>query len=320
MMEAEDLVVAKDFRAARTIVEDLIKNNPLMDDKTLPGTTDWEINYYKMQAKNPRPHFGEPGLYAHLRMLDEITKVGISKPMLGKTSIQMAIVMPACTDIAPESGPTLVNQRLSSEIEANDYSVVRQSLRLFQSYVLAISGGELSLELNFYKVNTDKCFQIKKDTEYLGGNFSEPLLQLPKGVAEKTDMFWLIYPNDISKGARIGYSSGISIFGGQKPVLLSEDDWIIKKRAPLQGVGPRTEIERRVYMSEWLQHEFFHHLFLSWPEFKLEGDKNHEWFDRNYWQKDFVGKIEEDYYSEALNKRLYKATPSIAQKLQRANK
>ncbi len=320
LLEAEDKVVAKDFQGARVIVEDLIKKNPLMDDNTVIGNNIWDINYSKMQAKNPLPHLGEPGPYAYLRMLDEITRVGVSgKSMLGKTTIQMAIVMPKCTDIIPQEGPTLLNHPLNPEIEADDYKVVRQSLRLFQSYLLAISGGELSLELKFYKIN--KCFQINKEKDYLGGNFSEPLLQLPEGVVEKTDMFWLIYPNDIDKGAKINYKSGITWFGDKrKPVFMCEDDWIIKKRAPLQGVGSRTEVERRIYLSEWFQHEFFHHLYSSYSELKLEGKDNHEWFNRNYWQKDFVGKIEEDYYSESLRKRFYNQPISIAQKLQTANK
>lgn len=320
LLEAEDKVVAKDFQGARVIIEDLIKKNPLMDDNTVPGDNIWDINYNKMQLKNPRPHLGEPGPYAYLRMLDEITRVGVSgKSMLGKTSIQMAIVMPVCTDITPQEGPTLLNHPLNPEIEADDYKVVRQSLRLFQSYLLAISGGELSLKLNFYKIN--KCIQINKETEWLGRGFNAPLLQLPKDVTEKTDMFWLIYPNDIDKGAKINYKSGLSWFGDKrKPVFMCEDDWIIKKRAPDQGVGPRTEVERRIYLSEWFQHEFFHHLYSSYRELKLEGDANHEWFDRNYWQKDFVGKIEEDYYSESLRKRFYNQPISIAQKLQLADK
>lgn len=159
--------------------------------------------------------------------------------------------------------------------------------------MLAISGGELSLELNFYKI--DKCLQINKEKGYLGGNFTEPLLQLPKG--------------------------GLSWFGDKsKPVFICEDDCILKKTAPSQGVGFRTEAERRMYLPEWLQHEFFHHLFTSWPDLNLEKDGNHQWFDRSKWPADFTGKIEEDYYSEALNKRLYQLIPSIAQRLQRADK
>ena len=317
LLEAEDKVAAEDFKGARVIVDELIKKYPLMENNQSDNNA-WWVNYFKMTLRSPSPHFGEPGMYAHLRMLDDITQMGVSKASFSKTTLRMAVVMPACTDIVPEQGPTLTNERLSPEIEANDFAVLRQSLRLFQSYVMAISGGELRLELKFYKI--EKCFQIKPETRYLGGNFNEPLLQLPQGEAEKADMFWLVYPNHYDKGAKITFSSGISLFyGTDKPVFMCDDDWITKKRPEQGGGGTRTEVERRMYLPEWFQHEFFHHLFRSWPEFGLE-KTSHQWNDKSTWPADFTGRVEEDYYAEALNKRLYKATPSIAQKLQRATK
>ncbi len=315
LLDAEDKVAAEDFKGARVIVDELIKKFPLMDNNT-PGGNAWWVNYSKMYLRNPRPHFGEPGLYAHLRMLDEITKMGVSKTLLGKTTLRMAVVMPACTDIVPEQGPTLTNERLSPEIEANDFAVVRQSLRLFQSYLLAISGGELRLELKFYK--TEKCLQIKPP-RYLLDSFNTPLDQLPQGEAAKADMFWLIYPNHFDKGAEISFKGGVSSYGNGKPLFMSEDDWIIKKKAPQQGSGGRTEVERRMYLPEWVQHEFFHHLMSSWSELGLP-NTDQQWADISTWPADFTGILEEDFYSEALKKRLYKATPSIAQKLQRATR
>ena len=317
LLDAEDKVAAEDFKGARLIVDELIKKYPLMDNNT-PGGNAWWINYSKMYLRNPRPHFGEPGLYAHLRMLDDITKMGVSKTLLGKTILRMAIVMPTCTDIVPESGPTLTNERLSPEIEANDFAVVRQSLRLFQSYLLAISGGELRLELKFYKI--EKCLQIKPETRYLLGSFTTPLDQLPEGEAKKADMFWLIYPNHFDKGAEITFKGGMSSYDSGKPLFMSEDDWIIKKRAPQQGSGSRTEVERRMYLPEWVQHEFFHHLMSSWKQELGLPNTDKEWADNRTWPADFTGILEEDFFSEALNKRLYKATPSIAQKLQLATK
>jgi hypothetical protein len=313
LLEAEDKVFVKDYRGARVIVEALIAKYPLMKNDQPDNV--WGGNYATGNGKSTRPHLGEPGAYAHLRMLDDITKVGVSKPLPGTTPLQMAIVMPVCSDIVPKTGPTLLNRRLSPEIGADSYEVVRQSLRLFQSYILAISGGELRLELNFYKI--DSCTQINKITGY---DYNAPIRQLPSGVVEKTDMFWLIYPSDLNVGSDAGGGSGMGGFEASgKPVFISEDDWVIKKRDPDQGGGSRTEVERRIYLPEWVQHEFFHHLFSSWPELKLE-ETGHQWFDKSKWPADFTGKIEEDYYSEALNKRLYKATPSITQKLKRANK
>ena len=313
LLDAEDKVVAEDYKGARVIVDELIKKYPLMGQ---PGDNVWYDNYSKLAARNPNPHFGEPGLYAHLRMLDEITKIGVSKTLLGKTSLRMAVVMPACTDIVPERGPTLTNERLSEEIEKNDFAVVRQSLRLFQSYLLAISGGELRLELKFYK--TEKCLQIKPPRHLLG-SFSTPLDQLPQGEAEKADMFWLIYPNNRDKGAEITFTGGMSSYGTGRPLFIGDDYSVIKKIAPQQGSGSRTEVERRMYLPEWVQHEFFHHLMASWPELKLP-NTDIDWANNRTWPSDFIGKVEEDFYSEALNKRLYTASPSIVQILKRATR
>lgn len=310
LLEAEDKVLAEDYKAARVIIDALIAKYPLNDDV-------WWTIFRTGESKNTRPHLGEPGAYAHLRMLDDITKVGVSKVLPGNTPIQMAVVIPACSDILPKTGPKLPTRNLNPEIQADSYEVVRQSLRLFQSYILAISDGELRLELNFYKI--DSCTQIDKVKGY---NYNEPIRQLPPGVVEKTDMFWLIYPGDLNVGSDAGGGSGMGGFGAPlKPVFISEDDWVIKKRDPDQGGGARTAVERRMYLPEWIQHEFFHHLFRSWPELKLE-ETDHQWFDKSNWPTDFTGKVEkeEDYFSEALNKRLYQVTPSIAKMLKRATK
>jgi hypothetical protein len=316
LLEAEDKVFAADYKGARAIVDDLIAKYPLTDNN-LSSASVWWSNYGTGYIKSPRPHLGEPGAYAHLRMLDDITKVGVKKTLTGNTPIRMAIVMPACSDTIDKTGKKLLNERLSQEIKDNSYEVVRQSLRLFQSYILAISGGELRLELDFHQV--ESCFQIKAETGYVFGNYNTPISQLPSEAIKKADMFWLIYPTDFDANLDVGGGSAIGGFEGGKPVFMSEDDWVIKKRAPDQGAGARTEVERRMYLPEWVQHEFFHHLFSSWPELGLE-KTGHQWFDKKNWPADFVGKDEEDYYSEALNKRLYNVTPSIAVKLQKAGK
>jgi hypothetical protein len=311
LLEAEDKVFAKDYKAARTIVDALIAKYPLMNNTKSSENIWWE-NFSSARNKKPMPHLGEPGPYAHLRMLDDITNFGTKNSLPGTTPIQMAIVMPVCSDIVLKSGATFKNERLSPEIVADDYKVVRQSMRLFQSYILAMSKGELRLELSFYKINS--CIQIDKTVF----DAQAPIRQLPPGVIEKSDMFWMIYPTDYDKNME-ELGGGMGEFE-QKPLFICDDDWLFKKKSAEQGGGIRTEVERRMYIPEWVQHEFFHHLNSSWPEFKLDGEGFHRWFDRNYWAEDFVGLSEEDYFSESLRKRLYNATPSIAQKLQRAKK
>jgi hypothetical protein len=303
---AEDKVLTKDYQGARTIIDKLLAKYPLSDDQ-------WSSIESTGQSRTTRPHLGEPGVYAHVRMLDDITKIGIAKPLSGSTSTQLTVILPECSDITPVTGPTVFNHRLSPEIEENSFEAVRQSLRLFQSYILAITQGEVRLEANIYKA--PNCFQYDaKVGVYPEGPIRALMRQLPTGVVAKSDIFWLIYPSDYSITS--GDGGGVLSYG--QPVFISEDDWVIKKRAD-QGGGFRTDVERRIYLAEWWQHEFFHHLFRIWPGLGLER-ASHQWFDRATWPEDFIGRSdrEEDYYSEALNKRLYKATPSIAEGIKQA--
>jgi hypothetical protein len=221
-------------------------------------------------------------------MLDDITKVGVTKTLTGTKPIRMTIVMPACSDTIDKGGKQLLKELLSKEIEDDSYKAVRQSLRLFQSYILAISGGELRLELSFHKV--DSCFQIKAETGYVGGNFAPLIRQLPASVIDKSDMFWLIYPSNYDVDLDVGVSGRMGGFAGGQPVFISEDDWVIKKRGPSQGSGARTEVERRMYLPEWVQHEFFHHLANSWPELNLKNDDVRR-FDLTTWPKDYKGRV-----------------------------
>ncbi len=70
-------------------------------------------------------------------------------------------------------------------------------------------------------------------------------------------------------------------------------------------------------MPQWLQHEFFHHLFGLYPLAALEAS-SHQWFDRRTWPADFRGYLEADYYAEALEKRLRSAQPPLCISLRAA--
>jgi hypothetical protein len=100
------------------------------------------------------------------------------------------------------------------------------------------------------------------------------------------------------------------------PCFIGDDRWLVRK-PPHLGVGLYSDEERRAYLPQWLQHEFYHHLFRIYPEFKLE-EKSHQWFDRKTWPSDFEGRFEADYYHEALHKRLQTASPPLCVKLRYA--
>jgi hypothetical protein len=93
------------------------------------------------------------------------------------------------------------------------------------------------------------------------------------------------------------------------PFFIIDDRWLVRK-PPHIGTGEYSSIERSAYLPQWLQHEYFHHLFRTYPEFGLE-DTPHQWFDLGTWPPDFVGLYEADYFHEALVKRLQTATPPL---------
>jgi uncharacterized protein (TIGR02246 family) len=71
-------------------------------------------------------------------------------------------------------------------------------------------------------------------------------------------------------------------------------------------------------LPQWFQHEFFHHLFRSYPELKLELE-DHQWFDHRNWPADFEGRLEADYFAESVHKRFQKtANPPLDTKLRYA--
>jgi hypothetical protein len=263
--------------------------------------------------------------YYGLRMLDEITARAEKANASSARTVFMTVVMPKCAEgmrptQADLSAGEAVRLSLDPTLAANDHFVIRQALRIFQHYVWAISGGDLRLEPRF--VTVDECVRVvyRGDPTYSGiDNANAAIDQVAEDVEATTDMWWVLYPSNVPAGPAFDDTTFITggMGGrGRAPVFISDDLWLVRKPAHL-GRGPYTDVERRVYSPQWLQHEFFHHLFRTWPELGLEA-QGHQWFDRETWPDDFVGAWEPDYYAEALRKRLYQATPSIANALKTA--
>ena len=76
---------------------------------------------------------------------------------------------------------------------------------------------------------------------------------------------------------------GSSPRGG--PMFICDDLFFFDKQ-PILEADAFTKIEQRCYAPNWLQHEFFHHLYKIFPSF----DKNpqgleptlHAWFDKSF--------------------------------------
>lgn len=92
--------------------------------------------------------------------------------------------------------------------------------------------------------------------------------------------------------------------------------WLTRK-PPHLGSGPYSDVERNIYLPQWLQHEFFHHLYRTYPEFGLEAT-SHQWFSLANWPSDFVGRFEPDYYHESVFRRLQGAQEPMAAALRYA--
>jgi len=131
---------------------------------------------------------------------------------------------------------------------------------------------------------------------------------VPAEIRNTTDWWWLIYPSHVPE-QYADFERTEFITGGMgagpdhaSPCFIIDDRWLTRK-PPHIGFGAYTDIERRAYLPQWLQHEFMHHLFRIYPEFGLE-DAGHQWFDRTTWPTDFEGRFEPDYLAEAMHKRL----------------
>ena len=136
-------------------------------------------------------------------------------------------------------------------------------------------------------------------------------------LAGETDIWWVVTPSGVvgeeEELGRHFITGGMGLSRDGRPLILSDDLWFIRKPNHM-GRGEWTEAEVRSYHPQWFQHEFMHHLFRRWPEFRLEVE-GHQWFDRATWPDDFEGLHEADYYAEAITRRLLNAELPLAEGL-----
>ena len=314
VMTAEDRVTAGDFAGARAIVDQFIDQYPFSDGAWGGATYPGGLN------------LGRPAGHASMRMLDEITRQGLANQGKESQPLTMTIVTSDCAEgfqpTTPERTDRIpVSHTLDPLIEANNYRVMRQGAQLFQQYIHAITDGERHLQLQFVPQN-EMCTIVNSPTtgRWIGANnTTEMLAALPEHVKDSTDLYWFVYPSNIPETPVFEGFEFISSATNRyqdRMVFMMDDRWILKKPLHL-GTGTTSEVERRLYHPQWMQHEYFHHLFLSeFSEFRLEAT-SHSWFNLANWPDDFERppSREADYYSEAVNKRFYGATPSAAERL-----
>jgi hypothetical protein len=204
---------------------------------------------------------------------------------------------------------------LEPALSADDYRIIRQSLWLFGEYVAAITDGRLALRVEFLplpQVTVPVSVSTDRNGHLLAGladGAKEHVWKsIPEPVKSRTDWWWILYPSVVPE-RYADFASTEFVTGGMgggpdgaSPCFVIDDRWLTRK-PPHLSHGPFTDTEREAYLPQWLQHEFFHHLFGTYPEFGLE-KTSHQWFDHKTWPEDFRGSIEPDYYAEAVHKRL----------------
>jgi hypothetical protein len=206
---------------------------------------------------------------------------------------------------------------LLPDLQANNEFIVHQSARLFCEYITAITEGRLVVTLGFLSMpNLTVPGIVNAEPNTVAGIDGPGYGQIWNAVASDvkavTDWWWIIYPSFVPEQfpdfASTEFVTGGMGGGpdGRTPCFIVDDRWLTRK-PPHLGKGEMHQLERRAYLPQWLQHEFFHHLFARYPEFRLETERGHDWFDRSTWPADFEGQFEADYYAEALHKRLQRA-------------
>jgi len=316
-IQAEDAIKTGNYTQAKTLVDDLFTTYP-------KGTNQWWNIFNAPNGAN----VGTPHAYYGLRMMEDVVDFGLNgNPNVKAKKVNMKIVLVACSEgIQPTNNTelkngtgTFVTHEIDPLLKADDYRIVRQSLDFFTKYITAITKGSIEVNIEFVELN-DLCLPVKVTTTkpYLAYDNIELVWGEMNQVAKDSADWWMvIYPShvpefpDFDNESFITGGMGSDYKGG--PVFIADDKWIVRKPAHL-GKGNYSDIERRIYLPQWLQHEFFHHLYRIYPDLKLEVN-GHDWFNLNFWPPDFEGQFETDYYSETLHKRLQLDCVPLATKL-----
>ena len=281
-------------------------------------------------------NIGSPPCYYALRMLTDMTEWRVSHPderAAPRTARLTVLVVGRSHGVEPRNLAELtagtgipVRHSLDERVEHAGYRAVHESLRLFEEYALAITQGKLAVETRILPLPD---LDLPVHASVNGGHYfaslddaAQVFESVPQAEIEATDWWWILYPSHVPEQYP-AFQHAEFITGGMgtgaegfSPFFIIDDRWIVRK-PPHIGTGEYSDVERSVYLPQWFQHEFFHHLFRTYPEFGLETTP-HQWFDRSTWPPDFVGRYEADYYHEALYKRLKRASPALRSALRYA--
>ncbi|MCE9620988.1 MAG: hypothetical protein K8R99_01440 [Actinomycetia bacterium] len=316
---AEDALRAGDPAAADELLDALWRKYPVGDPK-------WFNTPYSPRGA----HLGSPTAYYGLRMLTEVTDQLLAGDAAEPEHIRLTVVLVGCsegtqatTEEELDAGTgDRVQLTLDESLNANADEWFDQATWTFRQYVSAITGGQLTVDLGIERL-PDLCVPVAttRDGVVSSAGMTDDASvwdAMPAEVTAATDMWWVLYPSVVPAARALAdtqfVTDGMGLHPSGAPVFTSDDLWVVRKPAQL-GEGEYTSVERRTYFAQWMQTEFFHHLFRAYPEFELEVEGN-DWFDLDNWPDDFVGVMEPDYFAEALHKRLLTADVPLSEKLQ----
>jgi hypothetical protein len=330
---AESAYLRRDYRRASEILGEFWKTYPRGAPLWAQGVQ--EAHAIAMQGG---PNFGTPAAYYALRMLTECVRWKLTATdndqarMIDWTIVLIghASGLEFVSSDGPERGKgKTITRSLHPSLYSSESSILDSSVTLFCEYISAITRGRLGVRVRHLRVpDLTVATEIREQQIAVAGvskkvvswglqpgEFHRIWQALEPNTKADTDWWWIIYPSFVPDasgpfGNREFITGGMNVGpDGQSPAFVIDDLWLIR-RAPHLGTGLLTNAERLLYMSQWLQHELFHHLFRTYPELELEVD-SHQWFDRRRWPKDFQGALEPDYFEEALHKRLQTTTPAL---------
>jgi hypothetical protein len=317
-IEASRAYRRRDYAHCQAVLDEMWAASPI-------GAPEWST-----QGDLPRTfvNLGGPASYPQLTMLDEAVRwrndraskgvkanpVRLEVVLLGKSEG----ILPRTKEELEKGTGIKVRHELDPMLLKNDYARVRNCLWLFQEYVLAISKGRLRVDLHFTYLPNHTIPMVAALEKGLYGpvafatpdyaKLAELETSLTKTLKTPPDWWWIITPShvpdaypDFKRSEFITGGMGVGP-DGDSPKFMIDDKWLVR-RPPHMGQGVYDPIEVEAYVPGWFLHEFYHHLFRSYPEFELE-KSSHQWHDRKQWPADFQGMYEPDFYREALYKRI----------------
>lgn len=269
--------------------------------------------------------FGNPPAYSALRMLTDCVEWRLKNegPASPESTLQLTVVLVGRSAGPEPETPAELEQRtgrpttnmLDAALDgARGEQIINDAYWLFDEYILAMTGGRTRIKRVFVRL-PEFTLQVglhQRGIDITHSAGEQAWAAVPGNIRRTTDWWHLFYPSHVPRAA--AFANRPFVTGGMRrgpaPArsmsFVSEDQKFLRT-ANQNGRRPLSDSERSIALSQWLQHEFFHFLFSSYPQLRLEATP-HQWHDRKTWPADFVGNVEADYYAEALHKRLQSQT------------